>query len=527
MEKAEDGIDRMSKSPNNPHACRLSRSAALARFVLRVHHDQRGSISIASVFALLLLVFLLGMVMNSGRQVDQKVKMQNAADASTYAGGVVLTRGMNTLAFTNHLLFDVFALTAYMREARDQSAQSLTPEILDQWAKTAPEFGGSQFPELKALATAIPQKVPLEREMIRTFSVWAAAASDMMLPVLEEILANRRIPEFQRALVESTPRLAQVAADEVARRHGQAWPQSIRPQSPGLRGVLWRTDGEPVGGASEAERRTLPVVDPVEDMPPDRDDYMDLARRQRKRYANIYLRQWNSESLRAFDVYARMSQFSNLWRIFTCGQLEKLLEEDYPDTNLPHLIRDTLNDVIDNDIDDVAVGDVDGINAHLERDFMFVGVVYREKIGDRIPGVFENPIETDTQAYAQIMLFVPRRRLIMASRRLDQQQQNSGENSGAVPGGESVPLPVPGAQQPPPPDGSENEVEWYVTRQSSARHPSQWDLINQNWTMQMVPATTPALAEILSTSPESIGVEANVPDLRRLTEEDLRWISNH
>ena len=76
--------DRMNQPPSNVHACRLSRSAALPRFVLRVHRDQRGSISIASVFALLLLVFLLGMVMNSGRQVDQKVKMQNAAGASTY-----------------------------------------------------------------------------------------------------------------------------------------------------------------------------------------------------------------------------------------------------------------------------------------------------------------------------------------------------------------------------------------------------------------------------------------------------------
>ncbi|MCH8310257.1 MAG: hypothetical protein IIB17_07150, partial [Chloroflexi bacterium] len=79
---------------------------------------------------MLLFAFVLGMVINSGLQVDHKVKMQNAADASAYSGGVVLARGMNTLAFTNHLLFDVFALTAYMREARDGSSQSLAPKIL-------------------------------------------------------------------------------------------------------------------------------------------------------------------------------------------------------------------------------------------------------------------------------------------------------------------------------------------------------------------------------------------------------------
>ena len=60
------------------------------------------------------------MVMNVGRHVDGKLRMQNAADSAAYSGGVVLARGMNTLAFTNHLLCDVFAVTAILREARDR-----------------------------------------------------------------------------------------------------------------------------------------------------------------------------------------------------------------------------------------------------------------------------------------------------------------------------------------------------------------------------------------------------------------------
>ena len=79
--------------------------AALSRF----HADERGSISFATVFAVLLLTMLLGMVINTGRQIDNKVKLQNAADASTYSGGVVLARGMNSLAFSNHMLCEVFA----------------------------------------------------------------------------------------------------------------------------------------------------------------------------------------------------------------------------------------------------------------------------------------------------------------------------------------------------------------------------------------------------------------------------------
>src|SRR5262245_21373103 len=97
-----------------------------------------GSISIAAIFALLLLAFLLGMVLNVARQVDNKIKLQNAADAATYSGGVVLARGMNTVAFSNHLLCEVFAMTAILREARDRHGEPLVPEILASWDQIAP-----------------------------------------------------------------------------------------------------------------------------------------------------------------------------------------------------------------------------------------------------------------------------------------------------------------------------------------------------------------------------------------------------
>ena len=103
----------------------------------RLHRDQRGSMSIVSVFAVLFLAMLLGMVMNAGRHVDGKLRMQNAADSAAYSGGVVLARGMNTLAFTNHLLCDVFAVDAFLREARDQNSASYSPQILAAWNNVA------------------------------------------------------------------------------------------------------------------------------------------------------------------------------------------------------------------------------------------------------------------------------------------------------------------------------------------------------------------------------------------------------
>ena len=497
-------------------AARLTRLTVVAARLKNLRGDETGSLSIVSVFALIMLTTLLGMVMNSARQVDQKVKMQNAADSATYAGGVVLSRSMNTLAFTNHLLSDVFALTAYMREARDRSSESLTPEILDNWERVAPAFIGSEFPPFDQLGLAIQEKVPGERDMVFTFSEWSAAGSEIMLPVFEAILEQRMIPEFQRALTDTTPQLAQYAADEVARRHGRAWPVQTE-----LRAVLWRTIVDPVGGMSEYDRRTLPVVDPVMDQTYDQARYLADARGQRNRLARRYLRDWNNETLEAFDRFGKMSQFSNLWRIFTCGQLKRLLEEEYPDTNMPFQIRHGLNDIYK----------MYGINEHLQMDFMFVGVVYRQQMSDRVPGVFRNPIGTDTQAYAEIMMFVPRRRLLKV---YPGYGSPGPDRVGVFAGGTPITLRSPTAQTlPPQPDNpsdpdDDEDPEWFIVRQSSSRYPETWDLLTQNWNTQLVPATTDTIPAILSTQPYVNGVDGfETPDLYSLTWEDLRWLSHH
>ncbi|MEQ8791013.1 MAG: Tad domain-containing protein [Pirellulaceae bacterium] len=500
--------------------------ASVARRLRGLHGDQSGAMGIFSLFALILLVTLVGMVINSAKQVDQKVKMQNAADAATYSGGVVMARGMNTLAFTNHLLCDVFALTAFMREARDRNAERMTPEILDNWDRVAPAFAGSEFPKFADLSPAAAEKAMHEREMVRTWSEWSAAASELMLPVLEEILSERQIPEFQRALVRTTPQLVQYAADEAARRHGAAWPREAE-----VRGVMWRTgvdlaDVDPVGGISEDQRRTVPVVDPVADMVPNRERYFRAAVAQRHRLSHTYLRQWNDSSLQVFDVLGKMSRFSSFWRIFTCGQLEKLLKDDYPDDNLPFQIRHTADQI-------------DSLNDHLEGDFMFVGVVYSDQLREAAPGVFRNPSSGDEIAYAQVMVFVPRRRLI-------KYYPGTGGGGGGVFSfggvpGQVGPLPGPpvASSDPPPapppePDDDEDqddEPKWLIGRQSAAYFPdgpTQWNLLNQNWIAQLVPATTRRLPEILSATPYVNGTDdVTPPDLKALDERDLPWLSHH
>lgn len=487
----------------------------------------------------MILAMLLGMVVNVGLQTDHKVKMQNAADAATYSGGIVLARGMNTLAFTNHLLCDVFALTAYMREARDRNAESLAYDILPAWSKVGSLFQQSKFPKFQRLGGAITQKVPLEKEMVYSFSEWAAASSELVLPTLEAILEERQIPEFQRALVMVTPPLAQVAANEVALQYargadppggmgaGAAPPTggsttgSRRWSNLGVQGgptervfraVIWRTIVDPVGGAAEQQWRTLPVVDPVMDDVPDRQKYIDISKTQRERLSHRYLADWNNETLRSFDYEGKMSQFANFWRGFTCGHLEKLLNEEYPYDNLLFVIRTQQDEIQD-------------VNAHLELDFQFVGVVYSPKIPELLPGLFENPIESDAQTFCQIMLFIPEPRLVKGWRRTDQPPQNQMEHIGGVPGDV-----IGVAQNPFPdeePDPNDPRWEWYVYRESRPRH---WDLLNQNWTVQLMPARTQKLADILRTPPRlpGLGLEGlTLPELRGVNRADVDEINSH
>jgi putative Flp pilus-assembly TadE/G-like protein len=435
-----------------------------------LHRDEGGSISLAAVFALLLLTILLGMVINVGRQVDSKVKLQNAADATTYSGGVVLARGMNSLAFTNHMLAETLALTAFMREARDRHAEPYIPDILAGWNRIAPILGRSAFPKFAALGPAIPSKTAAEQQMVTAYGNWMAASSELILPVLDEILLQELIPQFQREVVRQVPGLAQTAAVTIADRHTGNPSAREQPRGP-IAGVLWRTIVEPVGGASEGFLGTVPAVDPAID-----ESYRQQAIAARDRYARHYLSQWNSELMSPFDRFAKMSQFGSLWRSFTCGQLRQLLTE-FPDSNFPHVLRQRQPGV--------QTGE------WLNLDYSFVGVAYRKKLRPAAPRVFTDSLAADNQAFAQGFLFVPRAR----------------------------PLDI-----------------WYdrlgyphFSYNSAPRH---WDLWNENWSFQLVPALSASIPHILQAPPDSPFVPPAAsavqrPVLGNLDTEDFRRLTAH
>ncbi len=473
----------------------------------QLHRDERGTISIVSVFTVMLLTMLLGMVMNVGRAVDGKIRMQNTADAAAYSGGVVLSRGMNSLTFTNHMLCDVFAMTAFMREARDRNAQSYTEPILAAWKRVGPTFSDSDFPKFERLGPALVQQVDLEQELVRAYSDWAAAVSEEVLPLLETILQERMIPEYQRAVTTAFPDIAQAAAMQVAQRCSR--PERGRGR---MLAVLWRASAEPIGGYGEAMDRTLPVVDPVMDYLFDQEEYLKKSRQQRKQLANMYLSHWNSQTMRFFDYKAKMCQFGSLWRSFTCGQLKQLLEDEYPDTNLLHMIRTEKYDVA-------------YPSQHMMEDFTFLAVAYWKKLPEMMSGVFKNTSDGDAMAFAQVRMFIPRSRLQWRWRGTTGSDSNTMK-IGGVPGEFPV-LNFGGDVVEPGTGGARGEGFWYVGRQGVS---SSWDLLNQRWTCQLVPAEMPNLALILQTVPPDAQFDdrdVTVPNLGGASSEDLDVINTH
>lgn len=442
---------------------KLGTTAAL--FGKRLHKDQSGSISISTVFAFIFLTMVLGMLMNIGRHADRKVKIQNAADAATVTGGTFMARSMNTLAFTNHLLCDVFALTAYLRESRDRNAESMTPVILDRWNEMSNEFADAPHKKFSDLAYGIPRKTPLEAELIRAFSEQNAAVSEALLPVMEQILEYEMIPEFQRALVLATPDLATQAADEIASRHGPVARGLYAEAAMSAR--MWQTSGSAFEPLRSSGLSQLPVADPIYDFTRHQPSYFSNGVRQRREMSNWYLRLLNNQMLRDFDEHAKMSQFSNLWRGFTRAQLKHLLDVEYPNRNIPYQIRRFESSA----------------QTTVDEDYMFVGVAYWKPMEERMPGLFSNPMDSDQLAFAQVRMYITRGRLVQDLRL-------------------------------PPED--------QVFHISSSRGR---DLMNQDWRTQLVPATTASIPTILQTAPGNSDIRT--PNLGGISVDEFRRLNTH
>lgn len=90
----------------NKLRCRLTHAA------LQVTREEQGMLTLATIFAVLALIVMIGFMGNVGHAVQEKIELQNAADAAAYSSALWMARGMNTVTATNHLLGELTALCA-------------------------------------------------------------------------------------------------------------------------------------------------------------------------------------------------------------------------------------------------------------------------------------------------------------------------------------------------------------------------------------------------------------------------------
>ncbi len=515
----------MLSSPK--HDC-LQRLVALALGrvgkIRTLHSDERGTISVLSVIALVMLTMLMGMILNVGEQIDDKIRMQNAADAATYSSGVVMARGMNSIAFTNHLLCETFALTAYYREGRDRFAESLVPEILDAWQSVGTQLGAAEFQLFKNMAPTIAPKIQMERQIVKAFGDLTAIKSRLLLTPLETILGisepavqtgnvsqeeaalTHLIPVFQRAVVQSVPQAAVGITQELTRRNttvrGAGQPQC----------VLWNTRTEPLLAQNQSDpyQRLLPALDPTYEgpdylylKPSEAGMYLANSVSRRNRLANAYLSKWNLNNindgdpdnldLRPFEresygqggrVSAKMSQFINLWRGFTQAKLSQLLNLDFPNTNLPHMLR----------MRDPGMTQ----QQYLENEFTFVAAVYRKQRQPTMPGMYRAPITGDSLAFARVSLYLP------------------------------VPRYITGGGCP---NFLCRQTINFVgdTRCVTCRDPwpREWSLFNQNWAAKMTPTSAESTVALIQTNPQGFAPGVTLPNFGSIQVQDLKAINTH
>lgn len=527
--------------------------------ISQIHGNQDGTISVVSVFALLMFTMLLVMIVNVAKHVDDKVRMQNAADASAYSGGLVLTRGMNAVAYSNHLLCDVFAMTAFLREANQRNAEQIVrrfdedeqdktfdppTSVLEAWEEIAPSFSRAEFEKFPPMTDPILEKVPAERAAVAAWGNMMKAAAVETLPVFEHILAEGLIPQFQRDVIRTTPLLAREVTLEVALRHGltQAEQQQIsgqqRQQSDfgdrgPLVGKLWRSIAIGVGENEEDNPmlRTLPIVDPD---PNDTDSFqipypselLEISREQRRRWSREYLEQWISDRMALFDgvrinvtqtgpvIYrasAQMSQFTNMYRAATCAQLNQLLEVDYPNTNVVMMLRPPSSPL--------RREDPAGTNYYIETEFQYLGAAYRRHLDETGPGLFANPLatESDALAFSQVEMYVPRRRYYRNA-------SNSACGPWLAPGfnsrGELIRCSTIT-------DGWRTSLGRSNLERAIYGDRTSWTLMNQGWTLRPVPTTMANTLNILQTFSGDEMQNVQLPNLSNLSFEEFQALNTH
>jgi hypothetical protein len=415
----------------------------------RLHRDQRGVTSLMSLVAVMVFTMLLVMLTNIVRHADDKVRMQNAADAAAYSGAAVLARGMNAVAFANHLEAETLALTALLRALEDRGSQS-----------------ARQLLSVTRIILGTPESA-------------------------SPLAGDRLLPEYQRDVIALFPGLAQETADEIALRHGlpqgrlpqglgqarTAPPSQFGPRGPQA-GVLWLTRGVAVAAADESDplSRTLPVIDPNIDGA-DWGRLTDIGDRQVA--AAVRRLEVATQALRALHDQLPESRRQDASLLGDATRyLIRLLEVDYPNTNLPMILRSQTGRT--------ATGE----STPRASDNSIVATVHRTFDREHGSKLFINPLasRSDAVTFAQAEFFLPRPRYRCCPWTLE-------THEGTV----------------------NNTDDW----------PRQWDSLNQTWSVRLTPADETAALTILQSQAPAPATGMRPLRLEGVTPLDIERVNTH
>lgn len=91
----------------------------LQRLFYHLHCDESGQIVPLFIFAALTLVFVVMLVLNTGRQIEQRIEAQNAADAAVITHASWIARSLNIISLNNTAITQAYA-TAVLATAWQQ-----------------------------------------------------------------------------------------------------------------------------------------------------------------------------------------------------------------------------------------------------------------------------------------------------------------------------------------------------------------------------------------------------------------------
>ena len=84
-------------------------SRSLVELLRRIHSDEQGTLSVITLLVMLGFVLMIGTLFNCLIVVQDKLELQNAADASAQSAGTQMARGLNAVTAANHIIGELQA----------------------------------------------------------------------------------------------------------------------------------------------------------------------------------------------------------------------------------------------------------------------------------------------------------------------------------------------------------------------------------------------------------------------------------